>query len=142
MTAVLIVRTAEEDAVLGTVALARGLSRQQPVTVLFVGEALAAMHESTFRWSESFKGRDARAAIVRAAERYDLPFADRDRDHRWSDVRGLVAWAAAQHNVRVVACPIWCTLLGLAAPPANLDAVDESELADVLSGADLVVGSY
>lgn len=143
MPTVLICRDALEDAVLGNVALARAMARRgDQVALVFTGEALAALDKGTFRWSPNFKTRDARSALIAAAEDGGLPLAHRELDSRWSDVRSLVRSMAEEQNVRLVACPLWSRLLGLDAEVNYLDRIDESQLIELLKKADTVVGGY
>ena len=99
MSTVLICRDALEDAVLGNIALARAMAqRGDEVALVFTGEALAALDKGTFRWSPNFKTRDARSAVIAAAEAFGLPLAHGDLDSRWSDVRGLVRSMATRRT--------------------------------------------
>ncbi len=143
MPTVLICRDALEDAVLGNVALTRAMaSRGEEVTLVFTGEALAALDKGTFSWSPNFKTRDARSAVIAAAEDWGLPLAHRELDSRWSDVRSLVRSMAKAEHVRLVACPLWSRLLGLDAGLDFLDRIDEGQLIDLIKNADTVVGGY
>ena len=143
MATVLICRDALEDAVLGNVALARAMARRgEEVALVFTGEALAALDKGTFRWSPNFKTRDARSAVISAAEDGGLPLAHRELDSRWSDVRALVRSMAKAENVRLVACPLWSRLLELDADVDYLDKIDEGQLIDLIKNADTVVGGY
>jgi hypothetical protein len=143
MTTVLICRDALEDSVLGTLALARAVSRRGGEAVLvFAGEALAALDTGAFRWSPNFKTREARSRLIAAAETADLPFAHAELDRRWSDVRALVRSMAAETGIRMIACPLWSRLLELGAEPKHLERIDEAELVDLLEQADTVVGGY
>jgi hypothetical protein len=143
MPMVLICRDALEDSVLGNIALARAVAgRGEAVVLLFTGEALAALDTGTFRWSPNFKTRDARSAIVSAAEDAGLPFAHLEIDRRWSDVRTLARSAAGEPNLRLVACPLWCRFLSLGKEPDYLERIDEAELVDLLKSANATVGSY
>lgn len=143
MSTVLICRDALEDAVLGNIALARAMAqRGDRVTLVFTGEALAALDKGTFRWSPNFKTRDARSAVIAAAEAGGLPLAHGDLDSRWSDVRALVRSMAEEENLRLVACPLWARFLDLDPELDHLDRIDEGQLIDLLKEADTVVGGY
>ncbi len=143
MSTVVICRDALEDAVLGNVALARAMARHgKKVALVFTGEALAALDKGTFRWSPNFKTRDARSAVIAAAEEAGLPLAHRELDSRWSDVRALVRSMADEENIRLVACPLWGRLLALGAEPAYLERIDEGQLVDLLGEANTIVGGY
>ena len=143
MPTVLICRDALEDAVLGNVALARAMAgRGEEVALVFTGEALAALDKGTFRWSPNFQTRDARSAVIAAAEACGLPLAHRELDARWSDVRALVRSMAGEKNLRLIACPLWERLLDLDAELDYLDRIDEAELIDLMKKADTVVGGY
>jgi hypothetical protein len=143
MSTVLICRDALEDAVLGNIALARAMAqRGNEVALVFTGEALAALDKGTFRWSPNFKTRDARSAIIAAAEASGLPLAHGDLDSRWSDVRGLVRAMADEENLRLVACPLWSCFLDLDPEVNYLDRIDEGQLIDLIEKADTVVGGF
>ena len=143
MSTVLICRDALEDAVLGNVALARAMvGRGEEVALVFTGEALAALDKGTFRWSPNFQTRDARSAVIAAAEACGFPLAHRELDARWSDVRALVRSMADEKNLRLVACPLWERFLDLDAEPDYLDRIDEAELIDLMKKADTIVGGY
>ncbi len=143
MNMVLICRDALEDSVLGNLALARAVARSGgEAIVVFTGEALKALDTGTFRWSQNFKTRDARASIVAAAEDDGLPLGHGELDRRWSDVRSLVRSMAEESALRMVACPLWSRLLGLGAGLDHLERIDDQELVDLLQGADTVVGGY
>ena len=143
MTTLLICRDALEDAVLGNVALARAMARRgDEVTLLFTGEALAALDKGTFRWSPNFQTRDARSAVIAAAETCELPLAHKELDSRWSDVRSLVRSMAAEENLRLVACRLWGRFLDLDPELDYLDRIDEGQLIDLIEKADTVVGGY
>ncbi len=143
MTIVLICRDALEDAVLGNVALARAMaSRGEEVALVFTGEALAALDKGTFRWSPNFQTRDARGAVIAAAEAHGLSLAHRELDARWSDVRSLVRSMADEKNLRLVACPLWARFLDLDGELDYLDRIDEGQLVDLIKKADAVVGGY
>lgn len=145
MGAVLICREAVEDSVLGNLALARVIARRgREAVVLFAGEALAALDTGTFRWSENFKTREARAGIIAAAEAAGLPLGHRELDRRWSDVRALVRDVSGESNLRLVACPLWSRLLELEPGDRleHLERIDEGELVDLLEKADCIVGGY
>lgn len=143
MSTVLICRDGLEDAVLGNIALARAMGRRgEEVILVFTGEALAALDKGTFRWSPNFQTRDARGAIIVAAEACGLPLAHRELDARWSDVRSLVRSTADEANVRLVACPLWGRFLDLDEELDYLDRIDEDQLVDMMRNADTVVGGY
>ncbi len=143
MSTVLICRDALEDSVLGNLALAQAFARQgDDVVVLFAGEALHALDTGTFEWSYNFKTRAVRSEIIEQAEAAGLPLADKDRDPRWSDVRGLVQHLAAESHVRVISCPIWSGLTGVNGGLGQIEQVDEAELVGLLRDADVVIGSY
>jgi peroxiredoxin family protein len=143
MTMVLICRDALEDSVLGNLALARVVARRGgDAVVVFTGEALKALDTGTFRWSQNFKTRDARVDLVAAAEGAGLPLAHRELDRRWSDVRSLVRSTAEESNVRLVACPLWSSLLGLGPELDHLERIDDEQLVDLLESADSIVGGY
>ena len=143
MTTLLICRDALEDAVLGNVALARAMARRgDEVTLLFTGEALAALDKGTFRWSPNFQTRNARSAVIAAAEACELPLAHKELDSRWSDVRSLVRSMADEENLRLVACPLWGRFLDLDPELDYLDRIDEGQLIDLIKKADTVVGGY
>jgi peroxiredoxin family protein len=143
MSTVLICRDALEDAVLGNVALARAMARRgEEVALVFTGEALAALDKGTFRWSPNFQTRDARSAVIAAAEACGLPLAHRELDSRWSDVRGLVRSMAGEQNLRLVACPLWSRFLDLDPGLDHLDRIDEEQLIALIRNAETVVGGY
>jgi peroxiredoxin family protein len=143
MSVVLICRTAEEDSLIGNMGVAKAFAAAgQEATIVFAGEALHALDRGTLRWSESFKGRDARATIIRGAEGAGVAVADRARDKRWSDVRTLLEDTAADGAVRLVACPVWAGFLGQTEEPSYLDRIDETQLVALLAAADTVVGGY
>jgi peroxiredoxin family protein len=143
MSTVLICRDALEDAVLGNIALARAMvQRGDEVALVFTGEALAALDKGTFRWSPNFKTRDARSAVIAAAEAYGLPLAHGDLDSRWSDVRALVRAMADEKNLRLVACPLWARFLDLDPELDYLDRIDEEQLIELMKKADTIVGGY
>ena len=143
MSTVLICRDALEDAVLGNIALARAFAqRGDEVALVFTGEALAALDKGTFRWSPNFKTREARSAVIAAAEACDLPLAHRELDARWSDVRSLVRSMTAEENIRLVACPLWSRFLALDPEVDYLDRIDEEQLTGLLIQADTIVGGY
>ena len=140
---VVICRAAEEDAVIGSLGLTRAfVEAGQEATIVFAGEALHALGRGTFRWSESFKGRDARTLIIRNAEKAGIAAADRTRDPRWSDVRALLEGIASAGTIRLVACPVWSAFLGQDAEPAYLETITSSELVALLASADTIVGGY
>ena len=114
--------------------------RGEDVTVVFAGGALWAMHEGTFHWSFPFRGREARAVVIAGAESLGLPFADKQRDPRWSDVRTLVAACAQKSRVTVVACPVWLRLLKIEEAPPPLRSITEDQLCALLKEAVLVMG--
>ena len=141
MTAVLICRTAEEDAVVDALAHARALRRAgEDVVVVVAGAALAAMDDGTFSWSHNFISRDGRARVIKGAERVGLALADRERDPRWSDVRSLIASEAGRSDMRIVACPLWLELLGLHEAPSPLEQLTEAEYISALLDARVVLG--
>jgi hypothetical protein len=143
MNAVMICRDALEDSVLGNLALARAVVRDGgAAAVVFAGEALAALHTGTFQWSRNFKTRDARIAIVAAAEQAGLALGHEELDHRWSDVRAFVRATGAESNLRLIACPLWSRLLNLDAALEHLERIDEGQLVDLLRQADAIVGGY
>ncbi len=143
MSTVLICRDALEDAVLGNIALARAMARRgKEVVLLFAGEALCALDKGTFRWSPNFETRDARSAVIAAAEACGLPLGHKELDSRWSDVRSLVRSMADEANVRLVACPLWSRFLDLDPELDYLDRIDEGQLIDLLREADSIVGGY
>jgi peroxiredoxin family protein len=143
MSTVLICRDALEDAVLGNMALARAIAqRGNEVALIFTGEALTALDKGTFRWSPNFKTRDARSAVIAAAEASGLPLAHGDLDSRWSDVRAMVRSMADEKNLRLVACPLWGRLLDLDPELDHLERIDEDQLVDLIQNADTVVGGY
>jgi peroxiredoxin family protein len=143
MSMVLICRDALEDSVLGNLALARLVARRGgEAVVVFVGEALKALDTGTFRWSQNFKTRDARIEIIAAAEEAGLALGHRELDHRWSDVRSLVRSAVEQPGVRLVACPLWGSLLGLSEELDFLERIDDAQLVELLESADSIVGGY
>lgn len=140
---VVICRAAEEDAVIGSIGLTQAfVEAGQGATIVFAGEALHALGRGTFRWSECFKGRDARTLIIRNAEKAGIAAADRTRDPRWSDVRALLEGIASDGTIRLVACPVWSSLLGQGAEPAYLETIESSELVALLAAADTIVGGY
>jgi peroxiredoxin family protein len=143
MSTVLICRDALEDAVLGNVALARAMARRgEEVTLVFTGEALAALDKGTFRWSPNFRTRDARGAVIAAAEACGLPIGHGELGPRWSDVRGLVRSMAGEKNLRLVACPLWGRFLDLDPELDHLGRIDEEQLVDLIRNADTVMGGY
>jgi hypothetical protein len=143
MNAVMICRDGLEDSVLGNLALARAVVRNGgAAAVVFAGEALAALHTGTFQWSRNFKTRDARIAIVSAAEEAGLALGHGGLDHRWSDVRAFVRAMGAESNLRLIACPLWSRLLKIESALEHLERIDEGELVELLRTADAVVGGY
>ncbi|MBI5947267.1 MAG: hypothetical protein HY875_03925 [Chloroflexi bacterium] len=143
MTTVLICKDALEDSVLGNIALGRTLAKRQgDVTVVFVGEALWALAGGTFEWAQNFKGREMRSTVIRGADRLGHGIADAERDPRWTDIRAFVRSASAEPGLRLVACPIWTAFLGLDADPDYLQRIDEQALADLITSANTVIGSY
>ena len=143
LTLVVAIGQGTRDAVLGNIALARAMAqRGDEVTLLFTGEALAALDKGTFRWSPNFQTRDARSAVIAAAEAAELPLAHKELDSRWSDVRSLVRSMGGQENLRLVACPLWARFLDLDAELDYLDRIDEGQLVDLINKADTVVGGY
>ena len=136
MATVLICRDALEDSVLGNIALARAMAqRGDEVALVFTGEALAALDKGTFRWSANFKTRDARSAVIAAAEANGLPLAHGDLDSRWSDVRAMVRSMADQEKLRLVACPLWGGFLDLDPELDCLDRIDEGQLIELIKNA-------
>src|SRR6184192_1046166 len=83
MGTVLICRDALEDSVLGNLAVARAIGQNSgQATVLFTGEALAALDTGTFAWSQNFKTREARSTVIRGADAAGFPLADKEREAR------------------------------------------------------------
>jgi peroxiredoxin family protein len=143
MSTLLICRDGLEDAVLGNIALARAMARRgDEVGLVFTGEALAALDKGTFRWSPNFQTRDARSAVIAAAEAWELPLAHKELDARWSDVRSLVRSMGDEENLRLLACPLWSRFLDLDPELDYLDRIDEGQLIDLIKNADTVVGGY
>lgn len=143
MSTVLICRDAAEDSVLGNVALGRTIARARgDVTVLFTGEALWALADGTFQWSPNFKSRDMRSTVIRGADARGEAIADAERDPRWTDIRAYVRSAASEPNFRLVACPLWSSFLGLGKEPDYLERIDDENLANLLTSATTVIGSY
>jgi hypothetical protein len=140
---ILICRDALEDSVLGNLAVARAIGQNGgQATVIFTGEALAALDTGTFAWSENFKTREARSRIIASAEAAGFPLADKERDPRWSDVRGMVRDLAGESGVRLVACPVWSRLLGIDGQLDHLEHIEEAQLVALLQEANTVVGGY
>ncbi|MBQ60683.1 MAG: hypothetical protein CMQ19_01275 [Gammaproteobacteria bacterium] len=143
MSHVIICREALEDSVLGSFALARAFSnRDEAIAIVFTGEALSALDKGTFEWSRNFKTRVAQAAIVATAEESGLPLAHRELDSRWSDIRGFVASMKEHQGMQLIACPIWCGLLGIDKGLDYLERLSEEQLVDLLKAADTVIGGY
>lgn len=145
MSFVLICKDAREDVLIWNVALATALvaTDAAPVTILFTGEALNALATGTMSWSDSFKGREARATIIRNAESMGLAVADASRDKRWSDIRSSLKDLAEHSQIRMVACPIGVSLLGVPSEEASyLQRIDTNELASILNSASQIVGGY
>lgn len=143
MVAVLICRDALEDSVLGNVALARTLATHDgSATVIFTNEALWALANGTFQWSSNFKGREMRSAVVRGADARGHCISDRNRDPRWTDIRAFVRAASTEPGLRMVACPLWRSFLGLTSEPDYLEQIDESALAALLASAQTIIGGY
>jgi hypothetical protein len=143
MNSVLICRNANEDSVLGNLALARAFARNEgEATVIFTGEALHALDRGTFEWSRNFKTRDAQAAVIEGAEAVDLAISHPDLDSRWSDIRAFVTSMQAKPGIRMIACPIWCEILNIDENPDYLERVSEKQLVDLIDKADKVIGGY
>ena len=142
MESVLICRDGHEDSVLGNLALARAIARAgSRATVVFAGDALAALDRGTFEWAYNFRGREARMGVIRQAEAAGLKMASA-RDPRWSDVRALVRACKGEENIRLLACPLWADFLDVSARVDYLERIDEAQLVDLLARADKVIGGY
>lgn len=143
MATVIICRDALEDSVLGNLALARSLARGgEQAAVIFAGDALSGLDTGTFAWSPNFQSRDARSAVIARAEEHGLPLAHKERDRRWSDIRGFVRSFKTEPNLRLIACPLWAGLLDLSDRTGYLERIDEDELRTLLKNADTIVGGY
>lgn len=143
MTTVLICRDALEDSVLGNLALARSIARRgEQAAVIFAGDALSGLDAGTFLWSSNFRTRDARAGVIAQAEARGLPLAHKERDRRWSDIRGFVRSFKDEPNVRLIACPIWSGLIELSDRVDYLERIDDGELTSLLKNAETIVGGY
>lgn len=143
MDIVLICRSAQEDSVIGNVALAMEARKAgREAAVVFTGEALAALIGESFGWSPLLQNRDARMTISRNAQAAGIP-ASSTKDARWTDIPRLLE-GASQSGVRLVACPIWSQLLGVdgQVPAALLEKTDTPALLTLLSEAKTVVGGY
>jgi len=143
MSCVLICRDANEDSVLGNLALARAFARNEAeAIVVFTGEALHALDKGTFEWSRNFKSRDAQAAVIKGAEEVDLSISHPDLDSRWSDIRAFVSSMRGKPGIRMIACPIWCEILKIGEHPDYLERISEKQLVDLIRKADKVIGGY
>ncbi len=143
MSHVIICREALEDSVLGSLALARAFANKgETIAVVFTSEALDALDKGTFGWSRNFKTREAQAAVIATAEESGLPLAHRELDSRWSDIRGFVVSMKGLQGMQLIACPIWCRLLGIDEGLDYLERISEEQLVDLLQTADTVIGGY
>src|SRR5947207_3027616 len=127
MDVIFIVRDALASALVGTLLAARDARADgRDARVLVTSEALAAVAGGTFAWPRELAGQAMRLALADRGKALGLPLAAKG-EGRQLDARALLADAAAA-GVPVYACPRWSELLGLAAPPAGLTAIDRAAL--------------
>ncbi len=140
MDLLLIVRDACASALIGTLVAARDAhAAGRAVGVLVTGEALGAVAGGTFAWPRELTGHALRLALADRGKALGLPVAAKG-EARQLDARALVAETAAS-GVTLYACPLWSALLGLAAPPAGLTAIDRAGLGRLLGEAGKVIGA-
>ena len=112
----------------------------QEVGVVFTQEALAALARGSFAWSRALSGQEMRLLIADRAAAAGLPLLGKG-EGRQLDAKALVA-RAAEVGVRLYACPLWTSLLGLdGALPSGLEALDTAGLLGLIQNAKKVIGS-
>jgi hypothetical protein len=140
MDLVLIVRDALASALIGTLLAARDArDAGHAVAVVVTSEALAAVAGGSFAWPRELGGQAMRLGLADRGKALGLPLVAKG-EARQLDPKALLAETVAT-GIAVHACPIWSALLGLAAPPAGLTALDRPGLARLLHEAGKVVGS-
>src|SRR4051812_21984949 len=134
MDLMLIVRDALASSLVGTLLAARDArAAGRDVGVLVTAEALAAVAGGTFEWPRELTGQAMRLALADRGKALGLPLTAKG-EARQLDAKALLAETAAT-GVPVYACPLWSELLGLAAPPAGLTAIDRPGLTRLFANA-------
>lgn len=139
---VMVWKDGTEDSLLGNVALAIETKKSgDDATIILTEAALAAAGGKGYRWSDQLKDRPSRLTILKAASELGLPY-HRDFDPRWTDPAKLLEGARAA-GVRLVADPIWMTLLGLDGEiPDSIERIDSAEMLRTLRAASVVIGGF
>ncbi|MDY6908002.1 MAG: hypothetical protein SV910_07225 [Chloroflexota bacterium] len=142
MDIILICRQAEEDSVIGNVALALEARRAgADVGIIFTEEALAALAGESFNWSPLFRNRDARIKISRNSTAMGVEVSD-FKDNRWTDLHRLLAQASGA-GVRLIACPIWSKILAVDGRlPAIITSMESAAMLTELKEAKTVIGGF
>lgn len=110
------------------------------VAIVFTQEALAALVRGTFGWPRELSGQDKRLRIAEWARDAGHKLIGRG-EGKQLDAKALVD-EAAEAGVRMIACPIWTEILGVASElPSGLDTVETDEFMNEMLGAGRVVGS-
>jgi peroxiredoxin family protein len=112
----------------------------QEVGIVFTQEALAALARGSFGWPRALSGQEMRLLMADRAAAAGLPLLGKG-EGRQLDAKALVA-RAAEAGVRLYACPLWTSLLGLeGALPGALETLDTAGFLGLVRDARKVIGS-
>jgi len=141
MDLLLILRDALASSLVGGLLMAMEAKKAgQEVGVVFTQEALAALARGSFGWPRELSGQEMRLLMADRAAAAGLPLLGKG-EGRQLDAKALVA-RAAEAGVRLYACPLWTSLLGLeGALPDALEALDTAGFLRLIQDAKKVIGS-
>ncbi|MBW1683100.1 MAG: hypothetical protein JRJ83_17085 [Deltaproteobacteria bacterium] len=140
MDIIFICRDAQENSLIANIGAAmEAKNRGLDVGVLITQEALWALAEESFRWSPLFQGRDIRAKISKNATAMGIQIGHA-KDSRWTD-RGRLLDSAVEKGVKLLACPLWVSLLGIQEKlPKQLAPMEREVLIQELQQAKVIGG--
>ncbi len=141
MDLLLILRDALASSLVGALLMALNARKAgQEVGVIFTQEALAAVVRGSFGWPRELSGQEMRLTIADRAANAGLPLLGRG-EGRQLDAKGLIS-QAQEAGVRLYACPVWSSLLGLEGElPYGLQVLDTEAALRLIQDAKKVVGT-
>lgn len=111
------------------------------VGVMFTEEALAALGGQTWAWAQLMSDRDTKMAIARSAKKMNIPMVSA-KDARQIDTKILLE-SADKNGVRLMACPLWNSLLSLEEKlPSFIEIMDFDVALKTFSESKTVIGSF
>ena len=127
MDIVFICRDALSNSLLNNLLMATEARKEgSDVAIIFTQEALAGLCGDALAWSRGLQGQGHRMQMVNQAQAMDIPVSGTGQGKQLN-ARPLVA-KAQKAGVKMIACPIWTSLLGLEGRlPRGIEKTDLSQ---------------